>query len=283
MDFTGSLLDDVSQQLEKKYPDKLHSLTYDKPWSLKYIENNINWLSWISISANPNLTMEFIIKNKDFIRWDMLSRNSIITTLIIQTYVFLPWDFTQFSKNINLTLGFVISHISYKWDWQSIAKNSNIIGDELVPYLNTPETRRYIMSNPNLSMAFIENHINEIDFQIISLNTNLTIEFVKKYLFKLCPLRLAENPCIPIAFVEKHLIRQWAWGFVSLNPNITMEFVEKYKDNINWYSLASNKFNTNKIVIHRAHNHIQLRVYAYNLLVNIGVDKNIAYICVMYI
>ena len=79
-----------------------------------------------------------------------------------------------------------------------------------------------ISSNPNITMEFIENHLEEPwdwNWNDISSNPNITMEMIKK-----------------------HTKKPWKWSSISSNPNLTLEFIEKHINKIDLGSLSENKF-----------------------------------------
>ena len=97
---------------------KLFSLKYlskNENITIKNIEDNplIKWC-WTKISSNPNINLNFMIKNDDkFIDFDWfeLSKNKGITMQDIDNYNF-SWNWDGISMNPNITIDFIQRHIN---------------------------------------------------------------------------------------------------------------------------------------------------------------------------
>lgn len=89
------------------------------------ILNNMNlpWI-WEAVSANPNLSPEFIFHFIGFkLDWKFISLNLNFDMEFIEAHKYLPWYFSCISENPNLTLDFVLKNLKEKWDLFAILKN----------------------------------------------------------------------------------------------------------------------------------------------------------------
>jgi hypothetical protein len=77
-------------------------LSMTATWNEIQTHTEINW-NHDYMSINPNLSFENIMSLQT-LNWDMLSRNPIITTDIIEANLDWPWNFQCFSCNPNITI-----------------------------------------------------------------------------------------------------------------------------------------------------------------------------------
>lgn len=94
-----------------------------------------------------------------------------------------------------------------------------------------------IAINPKIPMSFIEKHINEMNFHLLSRNTSLPLEFIKKYSDRLNWWYLSRNINITCDLFELHL-DQLDWSSISSNANIPISFLEKHIDKVDWISIS---------------------------------------------
>lgn len=83
-----------------------------------------------------------------------------------------------------------------------------------------------------LSEDYIENHLDSVDFDDISLYQNLSIKFLIKYSDKI------------------------NWKLYSVNPNITMDAIEFFADKISWTNFCINGKLLNSSVIYNYRDHM---------------------------
>jgi hypothetical protein len=80
----------------------------------KYIQNKWDIHYW-------NLLM----KHQDKLKFQCTSKNTNITTEIIEKYPEKPWDWGYISLNPNITLEFIEKYPEKPWDWYYISLNPN--------------------------------------------------------------------------------------------------------------------------------------------------------------
>jgi hypothetical protein len=118
-----------------------------------------------------------------------------------------------------------------------------------------------ICRNKNISEAFLERHLNHINWYSICQNINISEQFFERHLNmvnwnSLCVSKMSEefferhldmvnwywlsdNRHLSQEFFERHL-DQVHWDFLSLNTNISEEFFERHLDRVNWEYLSYN-------------------------------------------
>ena len=170
---------------------------------------------WKEISANPNLTVEIIKKNKNKkLNWEEISANPAITMEIVKAHPLWPWNIKGLSQNPNLTADFVKENLEEDWNWGLMAQNENM-EIELI----------------ELCVGYLSPS-SDLHYSFLSFCENLTIEFVKKHIDKNWvweDLSANEYFATP-EIVEANPDLPWNWESLSSNKNFTMEYIETHPE-----------------------------------------------------
>jgi hypothetical protein len=167
----------------------------------------------LDVSFNPNIDINFAMKNKKALDWDFVSMNESITIDDIINYPDLPWKPWYISSNPNVTIEFI-----FRWlkDNSISSLNWNSLS-ETIPVSD-------IFANPNLPW--------QMDF--LSINETITLEDVLCHPeIKWDWNRISENKGITIKDIENNPDLPWNWYYISKNPNINIDFYLDHKDQ-NW-------------------------------------------------
>jgi hypothetical protein len=200
------------------------------------VETKIREEFWSNLSANPNVTLDMIIKNINK-PWNyrMLSKNPNINWEFISNNLDKKWNWELISDNPNITWNDIVNNLDKPWDWKYISKNPNITWEIIINNSKMPWDWKYISKNPNITWEIINtNHWRKWSFKDFSYNPNLTIENVIskpnkdwdwKYILK--------NLKFDIDYLRKlHIIplyhRKKLYKYLSFNINIPIEYI---KDN----------------------------------------------------
>ena len=153
--------------LSRRKRTSLFRQLVEKEWTEYFWEFVLKYsdkLDWMSISSNPNITMEFIEKYPDK-PWDwyVISHNPNITIEFIEKYPAKPWDWSSISRNPNITINFLEKNFDKPWDWSSISSNPNITMEFIEKYPDKPWSWYWISRNPfNYEKGlFIEKRMKE--------------------------------------------------------------------------------------------------------------------------
>ena len=212
-----------------------------------YPQYNNVW-NWSSLSSNSNLTLKFILKNKDSIPLD-------------------KWDWKNISKNKNMTPDIIESNPHLPWVWDMIIYNPSIYQDDafLQKYMSVfcgldARNKRCNVYGPSRSygfytiinyscMSFIKRNLNVLSYfymnfwQSLSSNPHLTPEFIKEHIDKNWSwAALSRNKCITPELVNETIHFPWDWDMLSSNPSIPISFVEEHIDcDWNWSIISYEK------------------------------------------
>lgn len=219
-----------------------------EPWNVKelsrcwdldmnFVKNNINGIcgqNWFIpwLSSNNNLTEEFV---EEFIDG-------------INGYT---WDVGHLLSNKNISFDFIVRHpngLSGK-KWNPVRDghpNHFYLENEYTKYRDffhqNPEWIEFLVNSMDISLDFIEDHINGINgvkwnMESLSCNENINMEFVERYINgingeKWDLVELSANKSITQVFLEKYpngfCNQKWYMRYLSENPVINDNFVEKY-------------------------------------------------------
>jgi hypothetical protein len=198
-------------------------LSYNFYTPLEYfIENSDSLkLSWVSISSNVNITIDFARAFQDKLNWYLVSSNSKIDMKTVSQNFDLPWNWFGLSKNPNLNIEFLLSHQNQKWDWFWVSQNRGIKMADII-------------NNLNLSWDW---------YHGVSVNPNLTTEAIFKFTgLNLNWKEISCHPNVDMDFIENNRYFPLYHTYISENPNLTLEFISKNKGTWNLYSILKNKF-----------------------------------------
>ncbi len=221
--------------------------------------------NWEGVSLNPNLRLNFILRNWNFLKdkldWESVSRNMGISFREIVNNVTgtdgsgirvagiprLPWNMRSLSRRRDIDLNFLLGKgKDLGWDWQELSENEGIPFDFIVAHQDLPW-----------------------DYQRLSLRRDIDLDF---YLATRTQSgdawipgkkdwsenRIVSNPSIDLCFIRKNFGHdfdilfslQYQAAAFSHNPNITVGFVLLYLPQIDFgeAGLSSNQFTKDETV-----------------------------------
>lgn len=222
---------------------------------LQYPQYDHLW-EWEAISANPNLTISFILTHKDRIpidkwNWEEVSLNENMTPSVIESNLDLPWVWDHLAYNPSI---YQDERFIHKWFRKLYKKTNkkNMMECACMSYIEhnivilscfCTKFWNFLSSNPNLTPEFIKTHIHEDwSFSKLSRNPCITPELVNDTIDREWNwYRLSENPSIPISFVEEHIDQDWDWVIISYEK-VTPDF---YINHINHMELSLHHLSVN--------------------------------------
>ena len=167
-----------------KYQDELlwYNMFINSGFTLEYLDyflknEIIKNIDWMSLSQNPNLTLDFIEKNINANwDWECLSDLPILTLDFIEKNLDkINWEYVSY--NPNLTYDFIIKYQN-RLDWFHLSKklNLDIIKKIIASYENLIEWD-YLTQNHNLTQEFIIKYQDYFDLEVLLANpaTNLNV------------------------------------------------------------------------------------------------------------
>ena len=183
-----------------------------------------------NISANPNITWEIILSNKD-INWDWkgVSMNPSITWTIIETNYNKPWDWKYVSMNPSITEYIIEDNDYVSWDWDSFSYNPSISWkfiNSTIDYSSWDWSG--ISSNPNITWEIIQANYDKLwNWENISANSCITWDIIKANSKQPWDWKgISRNPNITWDIIEDNPLEPWDWPNVSQNPNITWDIIQ---------------------------------------------------------
>ncbi len=217
-------------------------------WDFIKKNPNIRW-DWAGLSANPNITWDIITNNPDKPwHWDDMAGNPNITWDIIADKIPERADIFWYnaSCNINITWDIIANNLDRPWHWYWISQHPNITWDIIANNPDKPWDWHGISRNPNITWDIIANNLNKPwDWHGISNYANVTWDIIANNLDKpwnLC--RFIRNNNITWGDFKKmdyhrcsNIIPCDAWYQLSTMPNITTDIIMNNLDKP-WYWLG---------------------------------------------
>ena len=165
----------VSWEIIEKYcylpwEKAAYNISFNPTVTPEIVENNPNWpWNWGGMSKNPNLTKEFVLKNKDK-TWDKLELVcNIAITFEMATLKDFPVDLEGLHLNPNITPEIIYKNIDkFRWNWPFISKELNIVN--YVDVMGEKFDWEHVSKNPNITWRFVRKYKDKIDWD--QLNDN---------------------------------------------------------------------------------------------------------------
>ncbi len=111
-----------------------------------------------SMSYNPNITMDIIIKNLDKPwNWHRLSKHRDILDVVL-SYPDLSWDWNILSKHPNLTMQIILMFPKKAWSWDVLSYHPNIGLDDIFNHSKLDWDFDLVLYNPSLTCGFMYSH-----------------------------------------------------------------------------------------------------------------------------
>lgn len=185
--------------------------------TLYEIENlNGFWNFYDGLSYNKNLTMDFILKNRNE-NWNWQILSEFININDISNTMFLPYNFySGISFNDSLTPKFVLKNSNEDWNWNALSRIMSL---------------DFIMANPNLKWNY-KNVCVQADIKFVLANLDKS----------LCWKTLSE--VIPINDIKLHPNLPWDYSEIAKNITLTSEFI---RDNMKKFYYSFNLCRIKKI------------------------------------
>jgi hypothetical protein len=118
-----------------------------------------------------------------------------------------PWEWSNLSKNTNITLDIIKKYPNEKWNWLDIAANPALTPEIISYYLE-----RFKNNFPNFPITFNQSEkYNITDMYFMSMNRGITMDYI-----------------------EAHPEKNWNYHGLSQHPNLTLKMVLDHPDE-DWY------------------------------------------------
>jgi hypothetical protein len=259
-----------------------------------FSEKLTKWSKEKILSANPNLSIQFILTNKHIIKFSMvgLSGNINTTWEVVCKYPELKWDYKILSINPNITWNIVERNLHKNWDFNMLSLNINI-------------TPKIVKDNPSFDWNFIYLHLNpnfknEPQFNSYNRKTFGKVDVLKFYnnvpnikVLKLENLsgkflsEFCEHPAYTfddvIRIKDKYSRLKFVPQEIFKNPNISIDNIKDlyylYDTHPNSTYLSTNLFKYN---IYSLEHKKYVRCVTFNLQM-LGFIKDIINIIIKYV
>jgi hypothetical protein len=164
--------------------------------------------------------------------WSELSRNPNITFEVFMEHREYRWDYKMMATNRNVTMDHILHHPNIADDWciENAIKNPNVTLDDILRQDHVKWSYKDYLMNPNVCLERVLEYAPFIinAFDAFFLHQNFTFE--PKTLLKFPDYHwnwkaISQNPCLDYGFVRDHPELPWNYSALSLNPNIRIDDV----------------------------------------------------------
>ena len=256
------------------------------------IETDVWWhpvfeRHWYEISANPNVTIEYITNHPDkFWRWggaprervrgyvDIMDRtkgcgllgNPNMTTEFLRDHLQTTWkreshqikynlpthlNMADVSFHPKITMEVVLANLELEWLWSALSFHQNITLDDVLAHSELPWDWNFVARNPNVTMEHI--HTNSklagIDGAHLSCNPNMDAQYILAHPEMKWDWRMISR-CKTLSSEDiQPLYQQWDWDSLSMNATLTLDLIlENLEAPWNWRYLSHRPFITEDFV-----------------------------------
>jgi hypothetical protein len=242
------------------------SISFNPNLTLDYVLKNpgsqwgIDGYNWIGLSCIPSLTIEDVKAHPEIKwRWDWISQHRNITMEDIENNKKLPWDVRGVVWNPNLTTKYIDEHMDLFDencnDWQGISESKCVTLEYIIVHPNYPWYWYGISArNPNVTMSCVKNHPNlPWEYGDLSAHINITMDDIEQNMNLSWEWQeVSINPNLTIEFIEKHteLHSKFSWFWISQHKNITLKYIDEHTDlPWNWAGVSRNPNLTSDYII----------------------------------
>lgn len=181
------------------------------------------------LSANPNVTSNFILNEGSGIDWfrPFISSNSGITSKDIfksTLKTLFDWDYKNLSSNQNLPIVYVNDNLDKEWNYHEISCNASLV--DIEQYHQIAWDHHGLSLNQNITTSYIKAHPN-IDWHLPSLLANSSLRFD--------------------SFDFEWILNNWKDSnrsiqtYLCSNATITSNWIKKNKSSVDWKRLSANQ------------------------------------------
>lgn len=264
----------ITMNMLNKYshlPWMYYDIAYSGKITMEFVIDNYDRFKdylYGNVCANPHLTEKDLYEYIEFIKtlptttekkwkdvWhNLVARNNSLTYDFCMHYKDLisQYNHDHYNRNWNIAVRYIsMTEEQYTsgnippHDKEHLYLNRNLATDFLekimVPEAMTePVVRHNLSRNKNISLEFIEKHINNKywDFKEVLQRPDITIEFVKKHYkkfvgeyFDRAMFYASKHPNITLKDIEENIDTiPWNKDGLWRNPNMTMTFARKYRN-----------------------------------------------------
>lgn len=190
---------------------------------------------WVFLSANRNLTFEFVEEYQDCINWNVLSRSFVMDEKFMDTFKDkINWNSVSRYQVLDEKL---IEKYSNLLNWDKISRYQKLSSKFINKYklkLNLNNLIKY----QQLDEKFIRKYLIAFTFDNLTMYQKLSMGFIEEYLDNLNLQHLVKHQKLSMEFIEKH-IDKWNFHTLSKYQKLSPEFIEKYVEKFNWFNLMT--------------------------------------------
>ncbi len=255
------------QNLNIDILNKIIDLNSDLDWdilcqyqnlTIDIMEKYKEKINWNIISENQFMTIEFIIANKDLINWQELGTNSKIQFLLNETFLELFKDYNLWAALIwskNITNKYVIDNLD-KLSKDQILELLEVrklseenIKDIILKYSDIDGIYSAILEGQNISLEFINENFDKLNFDDIIMNQNIDYDFIIKFKDINCLKKLSYNDNLDEELILKiyeninEFKDEFDWDYISEYIDLSESTIKIIKE-LNKCKLIEKKINS---------------------------------------
>lgn len=176
------------------------------------------------ISANPNITSNYILNSGQYRKWFIpyISSNPGITERDIYKNL-LEWNYLNLSSNPNLPAKYVNDNLQYTWNFYAVSNNPNITATDIESFHAIPWDYYGLSINSNINTEYVITHSkNPWKKELLLINPSIDSDSI-----------FNNYDYFNIPNMETYM---------SSNPTISFNWIKRNIRFINWKKISKNKF-----------------------------------------
>jgi len=185
--YNSITINNIDEYIQKNGPVSSHVSSRGETWewpNISYLANvslkdilsrpDLPWY-WRHVLYNKNITVKDILDNPNLpwpsIKDNVMSQKLSLTLKDILEHPEINWWFLFLSRHIKLTINDVRNNKELMSDWWLAENPSFTIKDiQNNPDLFLNKTKKFILGNPNITLSYIENNLEDINWSLLSWN-----------------------------------------------------------------------------------------------------------------
>lgn len=169
------------------------------------------------IANHPNFTIEYINKYiNNYVNINVNENMNNFNLFLDSRHLFI----NNLSSNKNITIDFIIKYKNCNWIWEELVWNANITILDIFNNFDLP-WKEYWWIHPDVMP---EHLISKNDYDIQHW------------------MRVSENPKVSMEYIFNNRHLPWHWIGVSNNPNLTIDIICKHPEiKLDYYAISMNQ------------------------------------------
>jgi hypothetical protein len=206
---------------------------------------------WKQISNRPDLSINFIIENKDLLDFKIVSRNIRINRYYIFNELedYVDWTTILLYHREVLTDEDILNN-TWRFNWRSISYSQDL-SEDLIELIPNQLDWQVVIARHKYSEEFLLKYKDYLNWEQVIAMQSLSMEFLEEHAQMLIPHKYSIYMYQKFTedFMRKYKDKL-DWKLICMHQNLSLEFIEEMSDYVdwNWISIRQKKMNKDFII-----------------------------------